>query len=241
MSAEKIYQQLIRLGRERRRPGDEMITLYGLERVLSRLAQTRFVNDFSLKGGVLLAAFSMRRPTRDIDMQALEFTLDEAHMRDVLQTICDVEADDGLAFNLDDVRIEEIRDEETVIAEKVVTILQRGSTSTRWRDYMDIRSIARAYAFSSGELRIAARAVGDFRGVELESISPYLADYDDAAQSKWVAWRRKGQLEELCLPTLGGQLAEIVAFIDPVLVGTFADDTTWDPYSYSWGSDSGAE
>lgn len=46
MSAEKIYQQLIRLGRERRRPGDEMITLYGLERVLSRLAQTRFVNDF---------------------------------------------------------------------------------------------------------------------------------------------------------------------------------------------------
>lgn len=42
-------------------PGDEMITLYGLERVLSRLAPTRFVNDFSLKGGVLLAAFSMRR------------------------------------------------------------------------------------------------------------------------------------------------------------------------------------
>ncbi len=62
MSAEKIYQQLIRLGRERRRPGDEIITLYGLERVLSRLAQTRFVNDFSLKGGVLLAAFSMRTP-----------------------------------------------------------------------------------------------------------------------------------------------------------------------------------
>lgn len=296
MSAENIYQQLIRLGRERRRPGDEMITLYGLERVLSRLAQTRFVNDFSLKGGVLLAAFSMRRPTRDIDMQALEFTLDEAHMRDVLRTICDVEADDGLVFNLDDLRIEEIRDEEeyrglrvhlpaflhrarlmikldvstgdpiwpapkpvtlpgilgddvhlmgnpleTVIAEKVVTILQRGSTSTRWRDYMDIRSIARAYAFTAGELWIAAKAVGDFRGVKLESISPYLADYDDAAQGKWVAWRRKGQLEELCLPTLRGQLAEIVAFIDPVLVGTQTDDSTWNPYSYSWGSDSGAE
>ena len=45
-------------------------------------------------------------------MQALEFTLDEAHMRDVLQMICDVEAGDGIAFNLDDVRIEEIRDEE---------------------------------------------------------------------------------------------------------------------------------
>lgn len=63
MSAEEIYKQLIRLGRERQRPGDEMITLYGLERVLSRLTQTKYVNDFSLKGGVLLAAFKLRRPT----------------------------------------------------------------------------------------------------------------------------------------------------------------------------------
>lgn len=101
---------------------------------------------------------------------------------------------------------------------------------------MDIRSIARAHAFTSGELRIAAIAVGDFRGVELESIRPYLADYDDAAQGKWVAWRRKGQLERLCLPTLGGQLAEIVAFIDPVLVGNQTDGSTWNPDSYSWGT-----
>ncbi len=52
-----------------------MITLYGLERVLSRLAQTHYVNDFSPKGGVLLAAFRLRRPTRDIDLQALDFFL----------------------------------------------------------------------------------------------------------------------------------------------------------------------
>ncbi len=296
MSAERVYQQLIRLGRDRRRPGDEMITLYGLERVLGRLAETQYVNDFSLKGGVLLAAFRLRRPTRDIDMQALDFPSDAAHMRDVLQAICDVNADDGLNFALEDVRIEEIRDEEeyrglrvhlpatlhrarlmikldvstgdpiwpapepvtlpgilgddvhlmgnpleTVIGEKVVTILQRGATSTRWRDYMDIRSIARAYAFTAGELRAAAKAVGAFRGVELESIGPYLADYDDTAQGKWTAWRRKGQLEELCLPTLDGQLAEIVVFIDPVLVGTLTDNSAWNPDSYSWGSANSAE
>ena len=31
------------------------------------LAQTRFARQFVLKGGVLLAAFGERRPTRDID------------------------------------------------------------------------------------------------------------------------------------------------------------------------------
>lgn len=296
MSAEKIYQQLIKLGRERQRPGDEMITLYGLECVLSRLGQTRYVNDFSLKGGVLLAAFRLRRPTRDIDMQALDFTLDEAHMREVLQAVCDVEADDGIIFSHDAVRIEEIRDEEeyrglrvhlpatlhrarlmikldistgdpiwphpelvtlpglfgggvrllgnpleSVIGEKVVTILQRGSTSTRWRDYMDVRSIARTYAFASERLWSAAKAIGDYRGVELESISPYLADYDETAQRKWAAWRRKGQLEDLCLPTLDGQLAELLAFINPVLTGTLTDNFTWNPDSYSWVSANIAE
>ncbi|RAN70759.1 hypothetical protein B5P43_34835, partial [Bacillus sp. SRB_336] len=129
----------------------------------------------------------------------------------------------------------------TVIAEKVVTILQRGSTSTRWRDYMDIRNIARTFAFAADELRAAANAVGDFRGVELESITTYLAGYDEAAQGKWAAWRRKGQLGEICLPTLASQVAEIVTFIDPVLVGTIASSSKWDPDSYSWLSSNGAE
>jgi len=48
MTAEQIYRQLINLGRQRNRPGEEMITLYGLERVLNRLTLTRFADDFSL-------------------------------------------------------------------------------------------------------------------------------------------------------------------------------------------------
>jgi hypothetical protein len=37
---------------------------------LTRLSRTRFAGQFVLKGGVLLAAFGERRPTRDIDLQA---------------------------------------------------------------------------------------------------------------------------------------------------------------------------
>jgi predicted nucleotidyltransferase component of viral defense system len=46
---------------------DELIQLYALEGFLDRLSKSRFAENFVLKGGVLLAAFDARRPTRDID------------------------------------------------------------------------------------------------------------------------------------------------------------------------------
>ncbi|MDJ0377078.1 nucleotidyl transferase AbiEii/AbiGii toxin family protein [Cryobacterium sp. PH31-L1] len=46
---------------------------------MSRLAQTTYQDDFVLKGGVLLAAYRLRRPTSDIDMDAVNFQVDAAH------------------------------------------------------------------------------------------------------------------------------------------------------------------
>jgi hypothetical protein len=45
----------------------ELLTLYALEGLLTRVAASSYREDFVLKGGVLLAAFSLRRPTKDID------------------------------------------------------------------------------------------------------------------------------------------------------------------------------
>lgn len=72
MAARTIYLQLQRVARDRKRPVDEIFTLYGLEGFLARLAYTPFAEDFCLKGGVLLSAHALRRPTRDVDMQALD-------------------------------------------------------------------------------------------------------------------------------------------------------------------------
>ncbi|WP_454119126.1 nucleotidyl transferase AbiEii/AbiGii toxin family protein [Microbacterium lacticum] len=46
------------------------MTLYALEGLLARIAASECRDDFVLKGGVLLAAFAARRPTKDIDLQA---------------------------------------------------------------------------------------------------------------------------------------------------------------------------
>jgi hypothetical protein len=48
------------LARENHRPVDELLQLYVLEAFLARLTNSRFTEQFVLKGGVLLAAFDER-------------------------------------------------------------------------------------------------------------------------------------------------------------------------------------
>jgi hypothetical protein len=83
---------------------------------------------------------------------------------------------------------------ETTIAEKGVTILERGITSTRWRDYVDIVQLARQ-GIDPDKLLRSAQAAARHRGVTLEPVTPYLAGYGAVAQAKWAARRRKEHLD----------------------------------------------
>jgi Nucleotidyl transferase AbiEii toxin, Type IV TA system len=65
-----------------------------------------------LKGGVLLAAYDARRPTRDVDIQARAIAGDRD---DVLQLVRDIAAgamDDGLVFDTDAATADIIRDDD---------------------------------------------------------------------------------------------------------------------------------
>lgn len=104
---------------------------------------------------------------------------------------------------------------ETTIAEKGVTILERGITSTRWRDYVDIVQLA-SQGFNAEELLQSARAVARYRGVKLEPVTPHLDGYRDVGQAKWAAWRRKEKLQGMCAENLEDQVALVAAFLDPV-------------------------
>lgn len=84
--------------------------LFVLESFLARLAASRFAVHFVLKGGVLLAAFGERRPTRDVDLQAKALDNDAESIREV---ICEVAAqllEDGVVFDVDSATATVIRD-----------------------------------------------------------------------------------------------------------------------------------
>lgn len=195
-------------------PTQEYLIRHTLESFMDRLTRTIHAEDFILKGGVLLAAYGVRRPTKDADANAIRADVTVDHLMTVVRDIAAVDADDGMLFILDSVRVREIREQadypgfqvrievsigpwhgtaawdvstgdpivpaprkiridrvlgdpiellgyspETVIAEKGVTILERGITSTRWRDYVDIVQLARQGIDANVLLR-SARAVG---------------------------------------------------------------------------------
>lgn len=251
-------------------PTQQYLIRHALESFLDRLSRTAHADDFVLKGGILLGAYGVRRPTKDVDANAVSADVDAGHLAQVVRDAADIDAEDGMVFVLDTIDVQEIREQaaypglrvrvtvsigpwkgvvawdvstgdpivpaprritidrilgdpitllgyapETTIAEKGVTILERGITSTRWRDYVDIVALSRQ-GFDPDELLQAAREVARHRGVVLEPVAPHLAGYGAAAQAKWAAWRRKENLEAMCEESLDEQIAQLAACLDDV-------------------------
>jgi len=120
---------------------------------------------------------------------------------------------------------------ETVIAEKAVTILQRGVTSMRWRDYMDLLSLSRSRSFDATTVRKSIEEVAKHRGVTLSAPSASLSGHNEIAQQKWAAWRTKSDIEDITLAILKNQLTEVSIFLDPIFLNTVDPAAAWDPTS----------
>lgn len=103
----------IRAQREKR-PTQELPQLYVLEAFLSRLAASDLRDRFVVKGGVLLAAFDERRPTRDVDLAGLNLANDAVTVLELVRSIVEASPplEDGVAFLPDTAKSEVIREED---------------------------------------------------------------------------------------------------------------------------------
>lgn len=72
-----------------------------------------------LKGGVLLAVFGQRRPTRDIDPQAQSIANDPATVRAAITDIAATSLDDGVVFDTQAATAAAIREEDQYQAVRV--------------------------------------------------------------------------------------------------------------------------
>ena len=108
-----IRQRLLNRAKSDRRPFNELLQYYAMERFLYRLSQSTHADRFILKGALMLRVWCSPefRPTMDIDM--LGRTSNEeadivAQIRDILTV--DVETD-GLAFDPDSIQAERITED----------------------------------------------------------------------------------------------------------------------------------
>lgn len=276
-SGEDVFRQLQIIARSdgagagKPAPTGEYLTRHGLESFLDRLARTAHAQDFILKGGILLAVYGVRRPTKDVDAEAINASVTAAHIERVVRDVATVAVDDGVLFDVASISVQEIRERaeypglrmrvkaaisdhsitvawdistgdpviplpklvkvprvlgepiemlgyapETIVAEKGVTILERGITSTRWRDYVDIVRLGEEYGLDQDLLLDSAKAVARYRQVALGPIAAVVVGYGALGQAKWAAWRRKEGLEDTSEADLDDQMVKVSAVLDPV-------------------------
>lgn len=108
---DSIRQRL--LNRAKKAGEEFQLTLdrYAVERLLYRLSISRHRDDFLLKGAMLFRHWfdQEHRPTRDADFLGFGAP-DPARIEAIVRELCELEVDDGLAFDLAGLRVSEIRE-----------------------------------------------------------------------------------------------------------------------------------
>jgi hypothetical protein len=114
--AASVRQRLMNLSRERGEEFQLVLTRYGLERLLYRLAQSPHAEQFVLKGAALFQLWTGQphRSTRDLDLLGQgEPSTDRP--RQLFQEVCSLTVDDdGLTFLTDAIQAEQIKEDVSI-------------------------------------------------------------------------------------------------------------------------------
>lgn len=111
--AASVKARLINLAKDNREDAQSILTRYGVERFLYRLSQSDHKKNFLLKGAALFALWfhQPHRATKDVDLLGFVEN-DIATLEKIVSEVCEIEGSDGLKFDLETVRGEQIRAEE---------------------------------------------------------------------------------------------------------------------------------
>src|SRR5690554_2021344 len=106
--AASVRQKLLNKSQEEKRPFQELLQYYAMERFLYRLSQSSHCRYYTLKGALMLWAMQgpSSRPTRDIDFLGRTSNEPEMILAQVRDVIATKVVDDGLSFDSDTLKSE---------------------------------------------------------------------------------------------------------------------------------------
>ena len=110
--AASVRQRLLNRARERSEDFQLVLTRYALERLLFRLSESKYADNFVLKGAFLYLIWTDQpyRPTRDLDLLGFMENSSERLIA-VFKDLCGMDQDDGLVFQAGSLLAEEIRED----------------------------------------------------------------------------------------------------------------------------------
>ena len=102
-NASSVKDRLKNYAKRTGRTVQDALTVYILERVLYRISVSRYADDFTLKGGILLYGLysdDFTRATTDIDLLGEHISNDLETLKSVFGEILNTEADDPIRFDM---------------------------------------------------------------------------------------------------------------------------------------------
>ena len=182
--AASIRQRLLNLARNDGRDFQTVLVAFGLERLIHRISNSRFRDDFVLKGGMLVTLWTSDpgRFTRDIDL--LKFgNADMESLKSVFVEILSTDAGDGLVYN-----------------------------TGRMRDYYDLWAIPDAKEIAPADLAEAIKATFGRRRTEIPDVCPpglsEAFTTDRVKIDQWSAFSEATSLEGISLTDVVGSIWE---------------------------------
>lgn len=119
---------------------------------------------------------------------------------------------------------------ESVIAEKVDTMIFLGDANTRDRDYGDVYLLSEIHAVEAEPLRNALRRVAEHRQHEVRPLGPLLETLRESRQQPWEAFRARAGL-----PGLPERFSDVVdAVVDFIDGLQTAEISLWNPAEQRW-------
>ncbi|WP_323089067.1 nucleotidyl transferase AbiEii/AbiGii toxin family protein [Allobaculum sp. JKK-2023] len=224
LTPEQVKGRIKNVAKKNNADARTLMRIYMMERFLERLSNSKYKDNFVIKGGMLVTAMVgvANRSTMDIDTSLKNQNLSAEDARKIINEIANIDLDDGVVFEIKEVS--NIMDEmeypgirltinammeklitpmkidistgdvitpraieyqykllldgrsiqlwsynlETILSEKLQTVLVRGLLNTRMRDFYDINMLLSIYKQEIDEdiLKKAFQATCEKRGTE---------------------------------------------------------------------------
>ena len=111
--AASVRHRLLNISREQREDFQLILIRFALERLIFRVSQSEYRDQFVLKGAMLFQIWSREshRPTRDVDFLG-QGEHSESRCREIFETLCSIDGDDGLVFDATSIQVATMKEEE---------------------------------------------------------------------------------------------------------------------------------
>ena len=130
--AASVHQKLLNKAKNEKRPFNELLQYFVIERFLYRLSHSQHAERFVLKGALLFRVWTIQdsRATRDIDFLAYGDNSLE-NLTSVAKNVMLIEAKDGLVFDTESVRAQRIKEDADYEGTRIVCDVYLGKAVSR--------------------------------------------------------------------------------------------------------------